>query len=369
MALYTVLITTIGQQKLAAWAAGGSAVELKALAAGDGNGSYAAPSAGQTSLVNEVWRSTTLNKREAYSSTVVEAYMPANVGTYTVREMGLFDSAGDLFAVASVPDSVKTSGKELGLSMVMQISNASVTISATSQQVYAYADMSNVALSSLTGKGLAAADMSNVTQAAIVAKGIAKSDLSNTPVNDLITMAKHELVVANWTERANPKSFTLTDICWSGALLVAVGYPDGTDAYIVTSPDGITWTERANPKNIRLIDICWNGSLFVAVGDPDGTNAYIVTSPDGITWTERDNPKNIHLHNIAWNGLLFVAVGDVDGTDAYIISSPDGITWTERSNPKNLGMVGGVVWANNKWVAVGDADGTDAYIITSLNVA
>ena len=54
MALYTVLITTIGQQKLAAWAAGGSAVELKALAAGDGNGSYAAPSASQTALVHEV---------------------------------------------------------------------------------------------------------------------------------------------------------------------------------------------------------------------------------------------------------------------------------------------------------------------------
>ena len=79
MALYTVLITTLGQQKLAAWAAGGSAVELKALAAGDGNGSYAAPSAGQTALVHEVWRSTTLSKREDYSSTAVEAYMPANV--------------------------------------------------------------------------------------------------------------------------------------------------------------------------------------------------------------------------------------------------------------------------------------------------
>ncbi len=130
--------------------------------------------------------------------------------------------------------------------------------------------------------------------------------------------------VANWAEQANPKNSDLNAIAWSESLslFVAVGVADGVDAYIVTSPDGITWTEQANPKNFDLNAIAWNGSLFVAVGLADGVDAYIVTSPDGITWTERVNPKNLLLNAIAWNGSLFVAVGDADGaTDTYIITS------------------------------------------------
>ncbi|HJW82433.1 MAG TPA: hypothetical protein VJ396_09335 [Acidiferrobacterales bacterium] len=167
-----------------------------------------------------------------------------------------------------------------------------------------------------------------------------------------------------WTERANPKNFTLAGVAWSGAQFVAVGGADGTDAYIVTSPDGITWTERANPKNFTLEGVAWSGTQFVAVGGADGTDAYIVTSPDGITWTERANPKNFLLSGVAWSSTQFVAVGAADGTDAYIITSPDGITWTERANPKNFNLLA-VLWASTQFIAVGVADGTDAYMVTS----
>ncbi len=167
-----------------------------------------------------------------------------------------------------------------------------------------------------------------------------------------------------WTERANPKDFLLRYITWNGSIFCAVGYPDGTDAYIVTSPDGITWTERANPKNINLRGVVWNGSIFCAVGEDDGTDAYIVTSSDAITWTERANPKNILLFDITWNGSIFCAVGYSDGTDAYIVTSPDGITWTERANPKNYSL-SGITWNGSIFCAVGYPDGTDAYIVTS----
>ncbi|KKN57908.1 hypothetical protein LCGC14_0557390 [marine sediment metagenome] len=169
-----------------------------------------------------------------------------------------------------------------------------------------------------------------------------------------------------FTERANPKNFILITVIWAAELklLVAVGEADGTDAYIITSPDGVTWTERTNPKNFTLNEVVWTGSLLVAVGLADGTDAYIITSPDGITWTERTNPKNFHLISVAWTGSLLVAVGKPDGTDAYIITSPDGVTWTERANPKNF-QLQGVTWTGSLLVAVGLADGTDAYIITS----
>ena len=167
-----------------------------------------------------------------------------------------------------------------------------------------------------------------------------------------------------WTERANPKNVQLQAIAWDGSQFVAGGEADGIDAYIVTSPDGITWTERSNPKNVSLADLIWNGNQFIAVGAADGTDAYIITSPDGITWTERANPKNVILYGVAWNGSLFVATGNADGTDAYIVTSPDGITWTERSNPKNL-FLHDVAWNGSLFAATGDADGTDAYIVTS----
>jgi len=171
-----------------------------------------------------------------------------------------------------------------------------------------------------------------------------------------------------WTERANPKNIALSGIVWTGSIFCAVGENDGTDAYILTSPNGEVWTEQtvAVPKNISLRAIVWNGSVFCAVGENDGTDAYIVTSPDGVIWTERANPKNIHLFGITWNGAMFCAVGENDGTDAYILTSPNGENWTERANPKNISLRA-IVWNGSVFCAVGYDDGTDAYILTSPN--
>jgi hypothetical protein len=102
---------------------------------------------------------------------------------------------------------------------------------------------------------------------------------------------------------------------------VAVGVADGTDAYLITSPDGITWTERTNPKNSTLLSLAFGSGVFVAVGATDVTDAYLVTSPDGITWTERSNPKNFSLYAVTYVTNVFVAVGNQDGADAYILTS------------------------------------------------
>ena len=176
------------------------------------------------------------------------------------------------------------------------------------------------------------------------------------------------LSALSWVERTNPKNFNLYGIAWNGSVFVAVGAADGTDAYVITSPDGITWTERSNPKNFALNSVAWSASigLFVAVGAADGTDAYVISSPDGITWTERTNPKNFALNGITATNGTFVAVGGADGTDAYIITSTNGTSWTERSNPKNFAL-NGVAYATDLalFAAVGAEDGTDAYLVTS----
>jgi hypothetical protein len=173
---------------------------------------------------------------------------------------------------------------------------------------------------------------------------------------------------------SNPKNFSLNGVASDGSNYVAVGNADGTDAYIVRKAVAGTgaWAEQSNPKNFSLFDVAYDGSaLFVAVGNADGTDAYLITSPDGATWTERSNPKNFALTGVAHDGSgLWVAVGVADGTDAYIITSTDGTTWTERSNPKNIDL-NAVVWAPHVslWIAVGERDGVgptgNPYLITS----
>ena len=191
---------------------------------------------------------------------------------------------------------------------------------------------------------------------------------NTTPIEDLPLgdVILHEFIASNWTERTNPKAFEITSIAWNGSIFVAVGVADGTNAYIITSSDGIFWTERANPKNFDLYSVTWGNGLFVAVGAADGTDSYILTSPDGTTWTERAPTvaKNVILFGITWNGSIFVAVGAADGTDAYILTSSDGTTWTERANPKNV-TLRSVTWSGSLFVAVGHGDGVDAYIVTS----
>jgi hypothetical protein len=188
-----------------------------------------------------------------------------------------------------------------------------------------------------------------------------------------------DILVSNWTERAPTvaKNIALYDVCWSPelSLFCGVGFADGADAYIVTSPDGITWTERAPAvaKNIVLNSVCWSAelTLFCAVGRDDGADAYILTSPDGTTWTERAPTvaKNLDLEGVCWSAelTLFVAVGENDGAEAYILTSPDGTTWTERAGGTKNKRLYGVCWSAELtlFCAVGVNDGVDDYILTS----
>lgn len=54
---FKTIITTAGAEKLAAATVpGGKKVNLTAMAVGDGGGTLPEPNAGQTKLINEVWR-------------------------------------------------------------------------------------------------------------------------------------------------------------------------------------------------------------------------------------------------------------------------------------------------------------------------
>lgn len=147
---FKTIITTAGAEKLAAATVpGGKKVNLTAMAVGDGGGTLPEPNAGQTKLINEVWRHA-LNKisqdNKNKNYIVAELVIPPDVGGFWMRELGLYDDAGTLIAVANMAESYKPklaegSGRAQTCRMVIIVSNVdSVALSIDATTVIATQD-------------------------------------------------------------------------------------------------------------------------------------------------------------------------------------------------------------------------------------
>ncbi|HGG4184910.1 TPA: phage tail protein [Salmonella enterica subsp. enterica serovar Virchow] len=147
---FKTIITTAGAEKLAAATVpGGKKVNLTAMAVGDGGGTLPEPNAGQTKLINEVWRHA-LNKispdNKNKNYIVAELVIPPDVGGFWMRELGLYDDAGALIAVANMAESYKPklaegSGRAQTCRMVIIVSNVdSVELSIDATTVMATQD-------------------------------------------------------------------------------------------------------------------------------------------------------------------------------------------------------------------------------------
>ncbi|WP_263754125.1 phage tail-collar fiber domain-containing protein [Kosakonia cowanii] len=134
---YFAILTHQGAAKLANATALGTTLNLTQLAIGDGNGTLPVPDAAQTRLINQT-RIAPLNALsvdpENPSQIVAEQIIPENEGGYWIRELGLFDDAGVLIAVANCPETYKPqlqegSGRTQTIRMVVVVSStAAVTL-------------------------------------------------------------------------------------------------------------------------------------------------------------------------------------------------------------------------------------------------
>ncbi|SET69643.1 Phage tail fibre repeat-containing protein [Kosakonia radicincitans] len=147
---FKTVVTTAGVAKFAAaLTTGGKKVNITTMAVGDGGGTLPEPNAGQTKLVNEVWRQA-LNKisldNKNKNYVVAELVIPPETGGFWLREMGLYDDSGTLVAVGNMAESYKPkleegSGRAQTLRMVIILSDvASVELAIDSTTVMASQD-------------------------------------------------------------------------------------------------------------------------------------------------------------------------------------------------------------------------------------
>lgn len=129
---YFALLTAIGEAKLANAVSLGTQLDISYMAVGDGNGDLPIPTRDQTRLINERYRAPLNNLAPDPlnpSQIIAELVIPETEGGYWLREMGLFDVAGDLVAVSNCPPTYKPqmaegSGRTQVLRMVLIVSSA-----------------------------------------------------------------------------------------------------------------------------------------------------------------------------------------------------------------------------------------------------
>ncbi|MCR3893087.1 phage tail protein [Aeromonas caviae] len=112
---YKCIHTAVGLELMTQAEATGTQIRLTHIAVGDGNGNPITPSEGMTQLVRERYRATVNRVWQDHliaNKFSAELIIPASEGGFTLREVGVFDSNGNLFVVGNLPDTYKPTGAD-----------------------------------------------------------------------------------------------------------------------------------------------------------------------------------------------------------------------------------------------------------------
>lgn len=129
---YFCTLTAIGEAKDANAKALGTALKLTEMAVGDGNGTLPTPDRTRTALVRQVRRAplnTLKPDPQNPGQLIAEQIIPEDVGGWWIRELGIYDDAGDLIAIGNCPETYKPqlaegSGRVQVVRMVLIMSSA-----------------------------------------------------------------------------------------------------------------------------------------------------------------------------------------------------------------------------------------------------
>jgi len=131
---FKTIHTNAGLIAMAEAESAGTPINLTEMAVGDGNGNPVTPDPEQTGLareryraaINRVWQDPDDSQRFT-----AELIIPSTEGGWTLREVGVFDDSGTLFAVGNLPEAYKPTASEGSFSdavmrMEFMVSNADV---------------------------------------------------------------------------------------------------------------------------------------------------------------------------------------------------------------------------------------------------
>ncbi len=189
------IVTTIGTNKLAN-ATPLDQLEIIQIAVGDGNGSTPTLNPSQTQLVNEVWRGGVSAPIKGPQENIVifEGFIPQNIGPFTIREVGIFDPAGDLIAVGTTaivekPDPATETAITLRIRLHVALESTSdIQFIAQDQGVFDHQGATNRDAES-------AHPASSIATAELADLGLSESDVQSV-LNSLKSAALHEVGTA-----------------------------------------------------------------------------------------------------------------------------------------------------------------------------
>jgi len=124
---YFTLVTDAGNAAIINAVASGTRVNITTFGVGDGGGAYNTPTPGMTALAGQKWSGAVNGYAidpDSSNIIIITAVVPASVGGFTMREMGVFTDDGTLFAVGNMPDTEKVtlaSGAEGEVEITMRI--------------------------------------------------------------------------------------------------------------------------------------------------------------------------------------------------------------------------------------------------------
>lgn len=359
---FMMKLTALGAAKVAAAQAGGAAVTLTEFAVGDGNGApVPVPTGVETDLANEVWRgdiSSLAVKAGAPTVVVAEALIPSDEGGWAVRELGIFDDDGDLFAYGNLPETWKPvagdgATREMLINAELRVgSAANVTLVidpalVTATRAWCLStflridqNLADVADPDEARENIGAAKVSDVDPAALAGAPL-------PGVSDEAARADHRHQVPEISDipglTAALNGLVVTPI---GGILPLAGAQDprwlrcNGAAYLQSAYPALygqvgllprfTWTKRSLPAGsmASIGGLRYLNSNFVTLGTGANTSGFY-SNNNGVSWAGVTANLSANWRDMCWTGAKYVAAGASNGISN---SAAIGAAFTARAS-------------------------------------
>ena len=330
---YKTALTAAG---LAAFAAAGRDVpvpiQLKYISVGDAGGTAYTPDGTETSLKNQVWRGAVhraVSVPGQADQLLVEGIVPPSEGGWTVREVGLLDARERLLAVASYPETHKSTpqqgaGTEIVIQMILQFANAaSVTLTLDSSAALATTSALTdaIAAHAASRDHPAASDSARgLVELATPAQTEEGTDTQRATTPEGVKTARDKAISTSIATHAASRDHPAASTTEFGLVKLATSAQtkEGTDDKLATTPKGVQSTIDDEIGTLKTS----LSTLSSTSMTPAGVASAIDTDVEAHA-ASRDHPDA----SVNAKGMIRIATTAQtrDGTGGSLASAPAGV--------------------------------------------